>query len=177
MTMSMDENPTAVGRTTVFAAALVMLLLLVAFTACDVRSGTAKREMEKYTSTPTVVVSPTPEGTPIDPADVVTADTLIERGSLSIDGDKQNKTLTCTKLDRVMVNGDNSVVTLKGACGQLMINGDRNKVTSDAVMELVLNGTENNVTYMRFVNGKRPSILENQGGNLIEKAPYTTHAR
>jgi hypothetical protein len=52
-----------------------------------------------------------------------------------------------------------------------MINGDRNKVTADAAMEFVFNGSENVVKYSRFPNGKQPSVIDNRGGNVVEKIP------
>ena len=50
-----------------------------------------------------------------------------------------------------------------------MINGDRNQVTANATLAIVVNGSENNVTYSHFVNGKRPVVTENKPGNVIEK--------
>jgi hypothetical protein len=125
--------------------------------------------MEKYTSTPTPSISPTPTLEPIDPADIVEVDTRQEGPTISINGYGLSKTIACTKFDPVMVNGDENVVTIKGACRQVMINGDRNKIAADAAMEFVINGIENTVSYSRFANGKRPSVIENKTGNTIEK--------
>ena len=63
------------------------------------------------------------------------------------------------------------MIIAKGACRQIMINGDRNKITADAAMEFVLNGSENIVKYSRFPNGKQPTVIDNRGGNVVEKAP------
>lgn len=154
--------------TNVAAALLISLVALVA-SSCDVRSDTAKREMEKFTSSPTPPILPIPTTTPVDPADIVNVDTSLDGDKITVSGHEQKQTVTCKKFNRVMVNGDDNTITIKGACSQIMINGDRNEITADAAMEIVLNGSENKVLYSRYVNGKLPSIVENQAGNVIEK--------
>lgn len=155
------------------ALAIACLLLIAVNSSCDLRSETAKREMEKFTSSPTPPISPTPTLEPIDPADIANVDTSQDGPQISIDGYEQKKSANCTKYNRVMVNGDKSVVTIKGVCRQIMINGDKNQVTAEAAMEYVVNGSENTVGYSKFANGKRPSIVENKPGNTIEKISST----
>ncbi len=145
------------------------LMLLTVIAACDLRSETAKREMENFSGTPTPSISPTPNEVPIDPADVVQVDTSLEGKAIGVYGDGIKRTIACTQLNRVMVNGNRSVISIKGACRQIMINGDGNQITSDAVMEFVINGGENTVKYSRYVNGKRPVVKENAAGNDIKK--------
>jgi len=147
----------------------ISVSLAAIFAACDVRSDIAKKNMEKYVSTPTPLISPTPAGTPIDPADIVEVDVGREGRTIFVDGDKQNKSAACTKFDRIMVNGNGSLITLKGACQQIMINGDQNTIMADAGLEYVFNGTNNTVKYLRFVNGKQPIVTENKAGNVAEK--------
>lgn len=135
------------------------------------RSGIAKKEMEKYELAPTPTIAPPPSGTPIDRADIVEVEIDQQGDPISIDGLRQNKIVTCTKFNRVTINGDESVVTVKGACGEIMINGDRNIITAAAAAAFVFNGSENIVKYSRFANGKQPSVIDNRGGNSIEKVP------
>lgn len=151
---------------------LITLLFLIASTsACDVRSDTAKRGVEKYLPTPTPAFSPIPTPTPVDPAFMIAADTSVEGETIHSNGSGQKKTESCKKLDRVMVNGDDNVLTIKGVCRQIMINGDRNKISAEAAIEFVFNGTENTLEHSRFVNGKLPLITQNKSGNLVEHAP------
>ena len=152
---------------TLIASFLVLCIAILA--SCDMRSGIAKKEMEKYELAPTPTFAPQPTGTPIDPKDIVRVDVFQEGDTISIDGLKQNKSTACTKYNRVTINGDDSVITVKGACRQIMVNGDRNKITADAAAEFVFNGGENIVKYSRFPNGKQPSVIDNRGGNLVEK--------
>jgi len=152
---------------------ILLLILFVSLipivAACDVRSEIAKKNMDKFVSSPTPPMSPTPVGTPIDPADIVEVNVNLKGKTIYVDGDKQRRAAACAQFDRVMVNGDNSEIKVNGACSQIMINGDGNKITADAVSEFVLNGSENTVRYSRFVNGKLPSVIENRAGNIIEK--------
>lgn len=150
--------------------AICCLLAVATFAACDLRSGTAKQEMEKFSGSPTPPISPTPTPEPIDPADIVNVDTSQTGPSISIDGYEIKRSVNCTKYNRVLVNGDKSTITIKGVCRQVMINGDKNSVTADAAMEFVINGSENTVSYSKFANGKRPSVIENKPGNTIEQA-------
>ncbi len=148
---------------------LACLLVVTALTGCDLRSDTAKREMEKFSGTPTPPISPKPTEVPIDPNDVVQVDINLEGERISVDGHDQKKSVACTKFDRVNINGGRHVVTVKGACRQIMVNGDSNQITLDAAMEIVINGEENTIKYSRYVNGKQPFIKENAAGNTIEK--------
>ena len=150
----------------------VLFLAIAAFAACDFRSGTAKEEMEKFSGTPTPTITPAPTPEPVEPADVVQVDTSLEGGLLTVNNSTQNKTVTCKKFDRVMVNCSGAEITINGACRQIMVNGSSNQINADAAMEFVFNGSGNTLKYSRFVNGKRPTVTENQAGNNIETAAY-----
>jgi len=148
---------------------IVFLAVIATAAACDLRSETAKREMEKFTSSPTPTFSPTPTAEPIDPADIVTVDASLQGDSISIDGYEQKRSADCSKFNRLMVNGDKNIITIKGVCQRIMVNGDKNQVTADAAMEIVINGTENTINYSRFANGQRPSVIQNRPGNTVER--------
>jgi hypothetical protein len=147
---------------------IIAVALFVA-SACSVQSGITQKSVEKYAPTPVPSVSPTPVEAPIDPADVVEVDTTLQGTVLSVNRPKDKTSLNCNKYDRVMVNAVDTVITIKGACSQIMINGDRNDVTAEAVMSIIYNGTENKVRYSKYGNGKRPMITENKPGNTTEK--------
>jgi hypothetical protein len=114
------------------------LLLAALMTACE-PSGIAKKEMEKFSGTPTPTFAPIPTEAPIDPADFVQVDTALAGDNLTANGDKQTKSLDCTKYNDVMINGNNSLVTLKGACRRVTINGDGADVRAEAASEFVFN--------------------------------------
>jgi hypothetical protein len=148
--------------------------LFAGLISCDLRNETAKRGVEKYASTPQPPMSPLPTPTPVEPVDIAEVDTSLEGDTIPITGHEQKKTVSCSKYNRVLVNGDGSVINVAGVCRQIMINGDGNKITLDAAMEIVLNGSDNSVKYSRYVNGKQPSVSDNRGGNLVEKIAAMT---
>lgn len=157
------------------AFVILLSLLVVSFTAaCDMRSETAKREMEKFSGTPTPTIAPAPEEAPIDPAEIVKVDNSVQGDMITINGFDQKKTIACTKFNRVMISGGQNVVKITGGCQQITINGDGNRITSEASLAYIFNGAKNTVTYTGFVNGKRPSIKENADGNTVEKVAADT---
>ena len=152
-----------------FLLTIFAVISIATFASCDAQSGIAKKSVEDYQPTPTPTFSPAPTEPPIDPADAVTVDTSVQGDTLTVDGPNEKKSVTCSKFNRVMVNSNDNVVTIKGACKQLMINGNRNDVTAEAIVDIVVNGSENNVKYSRYANAKRPVVKENSTGNTIEK--------
>lgn len=148
---------------------IALLILVTQISSCDMRSDTAKREMEDFSGTPTPTILPVPTEAPVDPADVVSIDATRESVATSVNGYKQTIPAVCKAFERLRINGNENIITVKGPCRQIMLNGDRNKVTADAATEFVLNGTNNAITYSRYVNGKRPIINDNADGNTVEK--------
>lgn len=144
-------------------------MFLATFASCDVQSGITKKSVEKYMPTPTPSIVPTPVETPIDPADIVHVDASLQGDMISINKSSEKKPVVCDKYNQVMVNNSDTVVTIKGACRQVMINGDRNDVTAEAVMGIVFNGSENKLRYSHYANGKRPLVTDNRPGNITEK--------
>lgn len=148
---------------------LVLIVMLSALCGCDIQSGIAKKSVEKYMPTPTPTVVPTPPEEPIDPADIVNVDTSQQDPLISVNGPEVTKPFNCNRYNRLMVNVSNKKVTIRGACSQIMVNGDGNEIAAEGTMEFVFNGSGNKATYSKFPNGKRPRVTDN-GGNLVEKA-------
>ncbi len=153
---------------------ITSIAVITALSSCDMRSGTAKREMEKFQSSPTPPILPQPTGTPVAANEIANVDTTVEGDKVSFEGYEEKSSLSCTKFNRVHINGDTNEVSIKGVCSRIMVNGDSNKIKIDAAVQLVFNGTNNTVQYSRYANGKMPIVTENRTGNLIEKAPTTT---
>ena len=150
-----------------------IFLFALLLTSCDLRSGTAMKEMEKFETKST---PPFPTPTPIDRVETSAVAKDHDGDTIGINGYEQTQTLACKKFDRVMINGDDNRVTINGVCRQIMVNGDRNHVTSDAAVEFVLNGSENTMNYIYLVNGKWPSVIEARSGNVVEKISAKTTA-
>lgn len=148
----------------------IAIIFVLAFVmGCDIQSGIAKKSVEKYMPTPTPTVVPTPPEEPIDPADIVNVDISQQGPLISVNGPEVTKPYNCIRYNRVMINLSNKKVTIRGACSQIMVNGDGNEIAAEGTMEFVFNGSGNKATYTKFPNGKRPRVTDN-GGNLVEKA-------
>ena len=152
---------------------LIGLFLTLFIASCDLRSGTAKEEMEKFngpSQTPTAQPVPTDE--PVDPADIVQVDTDQQGDRITVNGYETRQSVTCAKFNPVAVNGERNEVMIKGPCRQIMINGDNNKVKMDAASEIILNGEHSNVEYSGYINGKRPIVTDNGDDNTVEKVSF-----
>lgn len=138
--------------------------------ACDLRSGTAKKEMERWSDTPSTEAPPlpAPAESPVDPADAIQVDTSIVGEAISINAYNEKRSAACKKFDLISVNGGRNTITIKGACRQIMVNGDANRITADAAMEIVFNGSDNSLTYAHAVNGKPPTVSRSREGNIVE---------
>ena len=151
-----------------FSILVTVAIFLLFVIACDPQSGMTKKGLEKFNPSPTPEIKvPTPE--PIDPADVVNVDTSVSGPPFIVNRERGKTPLDCSKYNKVSINGDGYTVEIKGVCKQLMINGDRNKVTGGAYAEIVLNGEDNEVKYYKYANGKKPIVTENAGANIVEK--------
>ncbi|MEP6847378.1 MAG: DUF3060 domain-containing protein [Acidobacteriota bacterium] len=149
--------------------AVLLTLAIMILASCDLRSGTAKEEAEKFNGTPTPTVSPTPTLVPIDPADIIQVDTTQTGDDVAVNRDQLNKTVACDKYNALNISGDSHNVTIKGVCREITINGDKNKITTDAAMRFVINGEGNTIGYLKYPNGQRPSVTDRGDGNVIEK--------
>lgn len=137
--------------------------------SCDVQSGITQKSVEKYAPSPTPAWKVVVEE-PIDPADAIAVDTAVQGPLISISKPEEaNRIVKCNKYNRVMVNGDGKKVRIEGVCNQIMVNGNRSKVTAVASAEIIVNGRENTVEYSKYANGQRPSIKDNGDGNTILK--------
>ncbi len=149
-------------------ALLTALVIGTAVTACDVQSGITKKGLEKFEPSPTPKINvPTP--VPIDPAEVVNVDVNAGGPNININKPEQKKTFNCDKFNRLIVNADEKDITVEGACRQVMINGDKNKIKVAAVAEVVVNGSDNTVEHWKYANGQHPIVTDNGGSSTISK--------
>ncbi len=154
---------------------LITIVAIVGFalSGCEVQSEMAKKSVEKLQPSPTPArVQQTPE--PIDPADVVTADTTKQGTTLFANESDEKKSLSCKEYNRVMINGSRNEVTITGVCSQIMINGHGNTVSAVAAAEILAYGRDNRVSYSKFANGNRPTVTDTSGSNTISKADAGT---
>lgn len=153
---------------------IIIISLILVTSSCEIQSGITKKSVEEYQATPTPARSPVPTPTPIDPADIVKADTASDGPMLSVNEDSEKKTINCDTYNRVMINGDKNEITIKGACEQVLFNGDGNNVSVNASSEYIFNGDNNVVTYAGYVNGKQFILTDNKKTNTVEKKAEDT---
>ena len=151
-----------------FLASSLLLAISLVSAACDAQSEIAKKSVEKYQTTPTPQSTAAPEE-PINPADVVTADTSQEGPKLVVKKITDKTDLNCDKYNRVTINVTDMTLSIKGVCKEVMVNGDRNRVTLSAASTIVSNGYANTIQYVKYANGKRPFTKDNGGTSTIEK--------
>lgn len=150
------------------AALLVPLFALVLLSACGSQPPSANTEPPRPTQTPLVRTTEQ-----IDPADVVTADSTEPGETLYVNKGPEKVSLKCDKYNRVMINGSENEVAIKGVCSQITINGRMNQVTAVAAAEILAYGTENTVQYSKYANGKKPVITDTSKTNTITKVAAT----
>jgi len=152
---------------------VLIYVSLALFTSCDLRSGTAKEEMEKFNGpSETPVAQPAPTDDPIDPADIIEVNADQPEDRITVNGYGKRQKVICDKLNRVAVNGEGNEVKINGPCRQMMINGDNNTVKMDAAFEIILNGEHSHVEYSGYANGKRPIVTDNGDYNAVEKVSF-----
>jgi hypothetical protein len=157
-------------------AIATMFAVFLFVVGCDVQSGITQKSLEKYQPTPTPDKVTIPTEEPIDPADVIAADTASEKGpTILISRDEDKKNVNCSKYNRVMINGNGHEVKITGACSQIQVNGHRNTVVAAGSAEIITYGSNNSVEYSKYVNGKKPVITDSSGTNTFTKtaAPKT----
>src|ERR1044071_8999288 len=73
-------------------------------------------------------------------------------GDIVIDGHDLRKTVNCNG-NNVVVDANNSVLTLRGECNEIQVNGAENTITVDVVASIVLNSADNTVRWKKAAKG------------------------
>ena len=147
---------------------IFVVVIVAVFSGCEAQSEIAKNSVEDLKPGPTPPrVQQTVE--PVDPADIVTADTTKQGATLFANEDDGKKALNCKEYNRVMINGSRNTITITGVCSQIMVNGHGNTLSAVAAAEIVTYGTGNEVTYSKFANGNRPMVTDSAGSNTVSK--------
>ena len=76
----------------------------------------------------------------------------------------------CGGGDWVAINGNGNTVTISGTCALIEVNGSRNKVNTESVATIKVNGNNNDVRYTSAPEGKTKPVIKNKGAaNTIRK--------
>jgi len=79
-----------------------------------------------------------------------------------------SKTIDCAG-GRVIVNGNNNSLILRGECQKVTINGNDNTINIEAVGTIQANGNENVINWTKGAGNQRARITDLGNGNLIKQ--------
>jgi hypothetical protein len=107
------------------------------------------------------------------------------RADVSIDDDNRKVTVDCAKDKNVIINSNKVTATLTGTCDrvyiagnkatvkgsavQILVAGNDNTLTLDAVDELMVSGNDNTVTYKKGIKQKSPKVGNPGNGNKVSQ--------
>jgi hypothetical protein len=89
-------------------------------------------------------------------------------GDIVINGHDLRKTVDCNG-NNVIVDANDSVITLRGQCNEVKLNGSTNTITIDVVASIVLESADNTVRWKKAANGNKPKITDRSTGNKVEQ--------
>ena len=90
------------------------------------------------------------------------------RGDIVINGHDLRKTVDCNG-NNVVVDANDSVITMRGECNEVKVNGSTNTITIDQVASIVLDSADNTVRWKKAANGNKPKIVDKSTGNKVEQ--------
>jgi hypothetical protein len=83
-----------------------------------------------------------------------------------INGHEMRKTVNCNG-NNVVVDANDSVLTLRGKCNEVKVNGSTNSITIDEVASIVLESADNTVRWKKAAKGDKPSVTDRSTGNTV----------
>jgi hypothetical protein len=89
-------------------------------------------------------------------------------GDIVINGHDLRKTVDCTGND-VVVEANDSIITVRGECKELRVNGSTNTITISTVASIVLNSADNTVRWKKAAKGNKPTVVDRSTGNKVEQ--------
>jgi hypothetical protein len=95
----------------------------------------------------------------------------IERGAgedIVINGHDLRNTVDCSG-NSVVVDANDSVITVRGECDELRVNGSSNTITVNVVASIVLNSADNTVRWKKAAKGNKPEVVDKSTGNKVEQ--------
>jgi hypothetical protein len=90
---------------------------------------------------------------------------------LVIEGSTAGREFTCAAGQEVHVDGASLQIVLKGDCGAVHVKGSMNKVTTDGVASIQVEGASNTVTWKRNLSGAAKLPVQTTGAaNKVRQA-------
>ena len=85
-----------------------------------------------------------------------------------INGHDLRKTVDCTG-NNLIVEANDSVITARGECNELRVDGSTNTITVNVVASIVLNSADNTVRWKKAAKGDKPKVVDRSTGNKVEQ--------
>ena len=98
----------------------------------------------------------------------VTANPTGSAEDIVINGHDLRKTVNCNG-NNVVVDANDSVLTLRGECNEVQVNGSSNTITIDVVASILLNSADNTVRWKKAAKGDKPKVVNRSTGNKVEQ--------
>ena len=83
-----------------------------------------------------------------------------------ISGHDLRKTVNCSG-NNVVIDANDSVLTLRGQCNEVPVNGSTNTITIDVIASIVLESADNTVRWKKAANGAKPKVVDRSNGNTV----------
>src|SRR5262245_26499038 len=83
-----------------------------------------------------------------------------------VSGHDLRKTIDC-KGNNVIVDANDSIITIRGECNELRVNGSTNTISVNVVASIVLNSADNTVRWKKAANGTKPKVVDKSSGNKV----------
>jgi hypothetical protein len=85
-----------------------------------------------------------------------------------ISGTGERRSVTCNR-GRVTVEGRDNQVVMRGPCERVAIKGSGHKVVIEETGSLSVQGTGNDVQWLRGLDGKDPKVTTSGSGHSVRK--------
>ena len=85
-----------------------------------------------------------------------------------VGGHDLRKTVDCAG-NNVVIDANYSVITIRGECNELRVNGSTNSITVNSVASIVLNSADNTVRWKKAAKGDKPKVVDKSTGNKVEQ--------
>lgn len=85
---------------------------------------------------------------------------------IMISGHDLHKTVDCNGKN-VVIDANDSTITLRGECNEIQVNGSTNTITVDVVASIVLNSADNTVRWKKAAKGNKPKVVDKSNGNKV----------
>ncbi len=83
---------------------------------------------------------------------------------VNISQDGTTESLTCAN-SQINVSADDVDLTISGNCAQINVSGDHADITVDSVDQIVINGSQDNITYRQG----SPHVTDGGSGNSVHQ--------